>query len=238
MTRIARWTAAGGIAAMAALAACGEGGELREETERRRADAGGAPADTAPAAAPGPGTAGEAPPRLPAFVLADTPRVRPETGAEPGAPEAAPEPEGGGWTAGRREVGRPGAGVATLRDVRAGVNEGFDRIVVEFAGGEVPGYTVEYVDRPVRECGSGNAVEIAGDGWLSIRLSPARAHDDRGRATVRDRQRALRMPVMRELRFTCDFEAEVEIVLGVGSPNRFRVFEQLDPARLVIDVRQ
>jgi hypothetical protein len=102
----------------------------------------------------------------------------------------------------------------------------------------VPGYTVEYVDRPVRECGSGHAVEIAGDGWLSIRLGPARAHDDRGRATVLERQRALRMPVLRELRFTCDFEAEVEIVLGVATPNRFRVFEQLDPARLVIDVRQ
>lgn len=240
---IGRMVGAGLVAA--ALAGCGsEGGELREATERRRA-AGvvvepAASADTAPTT--------EAPARLPAFVLedaasaptaADTPSAPAPTAADTSrAPDPAPDPGSAAWTAGTVDAQRPRRGSATLLDARTGVNAGFDRVVLEFAGGAVPGHRVEYVDRPVRECGSGRTVAVAGDGWLSVTLRGTRAHTEDGRATVQRRNRRVDMPVLRQMVFTCDFEGVVEIVLGVSSPNEFRVTELSDPARLIVDVRQ
>jgi hypothetical protein len=224
----------------AVLAGCGEqGNELREATERRRATEArddSAVADSAP----------RVPARLPAFVLADSTPAAPSTGSAaapaPGAdsaaapPAAAPAPQAD-WTAGRTQVRRRPGGVATLREVRSAPNAGFDRFVVALGADAIPGYRIEYVDRPVRQCGSGEATRVAGDGWLSVTLHDARAHDDQGRATIQQRERALSLPVLREWEFTCDFEAEVQIVLGVASPNRYRVLELANPSRLVIDIQ-
>src|SRR5699024_6827554 len=125
----------------------------------------------------------------------------------PPAPAATPPPataQPGEWTAG--VVGRAGggAGAAVLRDVRTASHEEFDRVVLEFAGEAVPGYRVEYIDRPVRRCGSGQVTPVAGSGWLSVRTTPAQAHDDAGQPTVAARERALSYPVVRELELTCD----------------------------------
>jgi hypothetical protein len=124
----------------------------------------------------------------------------------------------------------------TLRDVRTARNEGFDRTVFEFEGTQVPGYHVEYVDSPVRHCASGEPVEIAGQGWLQVRLQPARAHAN-GQVTVAQRERKPALPVLQELELTCDFEADVTWVLGVKAPNTYRVMELHEPTRLVVDVR-
>jgi hypothetical protein len=224
------------VAGLAMLAACGgDGGELRDETARRRA------AGVADEPASPPPATEEAPPpeRLPAFVLDG-----PSGPAAPSAPADTPAPPpapgagaGAGWTAGVVDAVRTQRGAITLLDVRAGVNSGFDRVVLEFTGDAVPGHRIEYVDRPVRECGSGRTVSVAGDGWLAITLRGARAHDDAGRATVQRRNRRVDMPVLRHVVFTCDFEGVVQVVLGVGSPNEFRIGEESSPSRLVIDLR-
>ncbi|MBA4160348.1 MAG: hypothetical protein H0X65_23245 [Gemmatimonadetes bacterium] len=133
---------------------------------------------------------------------------------------------------------RPGQGAVTLRDVRTARHEEFDRIVFEFDGG-MPGHRVEYSTAAVRECGSGRAVQVAGEGRLRVRLEPARAHEfvgEQSRVTVANRNRSLDYAVVRQLTLTCDFEAQVEWVLGVTAPNRFRVLELSEPARLVVDV--
>ena len=132
---------------------------------------------------------------------------------------------------------KPGLEMTTLRGIRAARNEGFDRVVFEFGGSEVPGYLLEYVDQPVRQCGSGNPITIAGDGWLQLRLTPARAHTDAGSPTIANRERSLDLPIIRELEIGCDFEGHVEWVIGTSSPNEYRVFDLTDPARLVIDIR-
>ena len=140
-------------------------------------------------------------------------------------------------TAGATDKPRAGAKVAVLRDVRAARHEHYDRVVFEFEGDAVPGYHVDYIDKPVRQCGSGEATEIAGDGWLAVRMTPAAAHTDEGKATIPFRERKLALGVALELERTCDFEAEVTWVLGVSSPNRYRVLELTKPARLVVDVK-
>ena len=143
-----------------------------------------------------------------------------------------------GWAAGVTERSHAGTGTTTLREVRVGQHRGFDRGVWEFAGGRVPGYRILYVDRPVRQCGSGHPVQLAGQGWLEVRLTPAQAHDDQGKPTVRDRERTPKLPLVRQLKLTCDFEGDVTWTLGVARPNRYRVLELSNPARLVVDIRR
>lgn len=143
----------------------------------------------------------------------------------------------GEWTAGTVVGGREGAGVQTLAEARVGHHPELDRFVLEFAGDTIPRYRVEYVDEPIRACGSGHVVPVAGDGFLSISLSSARAHDERGRPTVRKRALEPSYELLRQATLVCDFEAEVRWVLGVASPERFRVLELEKPTRLVVDVR-
>lgn len=234
----------GSLMVLAALAACGaEGGELAEDTARRRASGAGADSLGGDSAAPG---REETPGRMPTFVLTDSsPVTIPATPAGTDtAPAAAtpPAPTPGvtpqeAWTAGTTDRVRTLSGPVVLRDLRVGVNAGFDRVVLEFLGGSVPGYRVEYVDR-VHHCGSGEPLRVAGDGWLAITLRGTEAHDERGQSTVSPRERRLQMPIVKEYEFSCDFEGEVQVVLGVSSPNRYRVTELQNPTRLIVDVQQ
>ena len=140
------------------------------------------------------------------------------------------------WTAGIIDRPQLDAPAATLVAVRSGAHDGFDRIVFEFDE-RVPGYHTEYIDRPVRKCGSGKVTQMAGDGWLEVRMSLANAHTREGRSTVAERERIVNLPVLSELELTCDFEAVVTWVFGLESPNRYQVHELNSPPRLVVDVR-
>ena len=133
------------------------------------------------------------------------------------------------------EKQRADAPVAVLREVRSAEQQGFDRVVFEFGGSAVPGYRIGYEDRPV-QCGSGDAVEVTGGAWLQVQLLPAQAHTEAGEPTVRERERHLDLPVLKELESTCDFEADVTWVLGLASRRPYRVQELASPARLVVDV--
>lgn len=128
-------------------------------------------------------------------------------------------------------------GAAVLREVRAAAHLGFDRVVFEFEGAEMPSYHIEYIDRPVRACGSGDVVPLRGDGWLEIRFTPANAHTEDGEPTVKNRAQTPNLKIIKEMKLTCDFEAEVEWVLGVASPNRYRVLELKSPTRLAVDIK-
>jgi hypothetical protein len=153
-------------------------------------------------------------------------------------PVLAPDTTVSAWTAGITSVGHDVSEIATLSAVRMAKHEGFDRFVVEFKGPQLPSYHVEYVDRPVRQCGSGDVVPVAGDAWLAIRLQPAQAHDEQGRATIEERKASPRFPILLEAHIVCDFEGQVEWVLGVSSPLGYRVSELTRPARLSIDLRR
>jgi len=140
------------------------------------------------------------------------------------------------WTAGIIDRPRSDQPVARLVAVRTGTHEGFDRVVFEFDE-RVPGYHIEYIDKPVRKCGSGKVAPLAGDGWLEVRMYPAKAHTEEGQPTVSNRERMPKLPVLWELELMCDFEAVVTWVFGVESPNRYQVRELSSPPRLVIDLR-
>jgi hypothetical protein len=140
-------------------------------------------------------------------------------------------------TAGKTEKKNPQmTGVAVMTEVRTARHDSYDRLVFEFSGGELPPYTIEYIDRPVRACGSGDVVPLDGDGWIEVRFTNTQAHNEQG-ATIRDRARSPSLPIIKDLKITCDFEAEVAWVAGVSSPNRYRVLELKDPTRLAIDIK-
>ena len=126
---------------------------------------------------------------------------------------------------------------AVLKQVRTAGHEGYDRTVFEFEGAEMPGYHVEYIDKPVRGCGSGNPVNLKGDGWLEIKFSPANAHTEEGKPTIENREQTPNHEIIKEIKSTCDFEADVTWVLGVSSPNKYRVLELKNPTRLAVDIK-
>lgn len=127
--------------------------------------------------------------------------------------------------------------VTVLNEVRTAAHETFDRIVFEFAGEPLPGYHVEYAAGPVYQCGSGDEVSVAGNAALVLRLEAAQAHDDHGNVTIAERRRVMALPVLRELTIICDFEAQVEWVVGLAARTPYRMVELSEPPRLVLDVQ-
>ncbi|HEX8904596.1 MAG TPA: hypothetical protein VF771_07125 [Longimicrobiaceae bacterium] len=230
-----RRIAAGMMVAMATtfIAACrDEGGELKEVTERRRAEM--ANRDTS--ADSGSDTAGpDTGYAIPTFV-GDTPKAaaRADTAAKDTARQAPPSADG--FTADPRQ-GRHGNAIGILRGYRVAQREGFDRLVLDFGTGAVPSWTVEYTDQAYG-CGSGQPVRLAGSARLRVNLPHAQAHDEAGAPTVRQRDVALQLPTLRQLAVTCDFEGQVEMVLGLAARRPYRVLELQNPSRLVIDVQQ
>ena len=165
----------------------------------------------------------------------------PPRGAE-SAPAVAPasgevarvQPRGSDKTIGIVEVKRDGQ-PAMLHAVRAARAEGYNRVVFEFRD-RVPGYHLEYIDKPVVDCGAGDVKPIEGDAWLEARFYPAAAHTEAGEPTVVERELRPALRIVREIERTCDFEAVVTWVIGTASPNRYRAFELGSPPRLVVDV--
>jgi hypothetical protein len=146
-------------------------------------------------------------------------------------------PDTAGWTAGlTAKVGS--GGMTILEAVRTATHDEYERIVFAFAPGSLPGYKVEYIDRPIRQCGSGEVVDMPGDAWLSIRMEPAQAHTDAGAPTIADRARTLNYENMKALKMICDFEGQVEWVAAVAAPNQYRTLELKEPPRLVIDIKK
>ena len=132
---------------------------------------------------------------------------------------------------------RPGMRTALLQTIQANAHADYDRVVLEFTADSAPGYHVAYADAPARECGSGDVVQVAGEAQLLVRIEPARAHTEDGTPTAVARHATPGLPVVREMKLICDFEGQVEWVLGLAASHRYRVLEPSGAARLVIDVR-
>jgi hypothetical protein len=212
--------AAAALLIVALLAACGDRRGSRDLREAYRT--------SLPAVSPTaqePASAGE-------------PGDTPGSGGAAGAPADTLDTRAFEGTAGVVRQEHRVRGSVIMEAARTASHTGFDRVVFEFRGNEIPGYHLEYVDRPIRDCGSGDPIPVPGDGWLMVRMEPARGHTDDYQATISraERRRELDHPNLKGLVSTCDFEAVMEWVLGVGSPNRYRVMELRDPARLVVDV--
>lgn len=141
------------------------------------------------------------------------------------------------WTHEAQSNEHDGGGIAVVAAVREAEHEGFDRIVIEFRDGILPGYTVSHPTEKITECGSGHEVDLESSKSLEIRIEPARAYTEEGESTVSHADRSPALPAVEEIRVICDFEAMFTLAAGTAGRLPFRVLTLESPARLVVDVR-
>jgi hypothetical protein len=152
------------------------------------------------------------------------------------------DPVGEAQTAPLVTEGFPGTGeTAFLADVRLGRYEAFERLVLEFDEA-VPEYRIEYVEAPIVESPSGNVIEVDGDAYLSLTMSPATGVDlsgDEPEETYEgpDRLTSADSLAIAEVVKKEDFENVMSWVIGLDETLSFGATILEDPHRLVIDIR-
>ncbi|MER6175409.1 hypothetical protein [Streptosporangium sp. NPDC001681] len=183
---------------------------------------------------------------VPLFLLAgcgsDTQTAPPSSGA-PATTTADPAVTPTSTPAGPRpptstkeiEVERTTVASPAVTGARFGRHQGFDRVVIDL-NGEVPGYTVRWVPELVQD-GSGDRIDVKGGAYLQLTMSPAIAHTEAGKPTwtggpIFQAQLGNVQSVVK----TGDFEGVVSVGIVLDRRAPFRVLEQKNPNRLVIDV--
>ncbi|GAA0387794.1 hypothetical protein Acor_74310 [Acrocarpospora corrugata] len=127
--------------------------------------------------------------------------------------------------------------LAVVTGVRYARHKGYDRIVIDLKG-TIPGYTVRWEKKLISD-GSGIPFNVKGKAFLEIRLGWAAAHTIEGKPTWKGGPiyRADLGNVTRVVR-TGDYEGYVGVGLALKKKKGFRIIEQRQPNRLVIDVAQ
>ena len=130
--------------------------------------------------------------------------------------------------------------VAVLADVRQ-TREDCPTIVFEFQD-SVPGYVVEYKEPPFTDCGSGARAQTeswGADAYLSVLLEPARGADESGQPTYEGPiDISVGGAVLKHMKRTCDFEAQIEWIVGLDESHDFTVRALSEPPRIVIDISE
>lgn len=143
--------------------------------------------------------------------------------------------EGFGLTEVAEAASTPGL-LASVEATQAG---GVDRVTFGFEG-EVPGYRVGYVERPIVEDGSGEEITVDGDAVLAVRFEPAAGFDltGEGRQVYRGPTRLdLATRVVVDVVRTGDFEAVLQWAVGVDTEAPFRVRTDTSPGRIIVEVQ-
>lgn len=135
--------------------------------------------------------------------------------------------------------GWPGGGDLFAPTVRAGRNDGFDRVVVDLTGTGTPTWRASYPQVAVRD-GSGLPANVAGDAVLEVVITgmaypePGDPVYDAGDFGLDTHTLATVVEVIR----TTPFEGQLQLFVGMtGEPRPYRVFLLPDPMRLVVDVQ-
>jgi len=133
---------------------------------------------------------------------------------------------------------------ALLERVAVGHHEGYDRVVFQFRDEGLPGYRIEYVEPPLKEDGSGDPVDIAGNAFVVVRMEPASGFDlntGEGELVYKGPKRlegsSAGATVVKEVVRTGDFEAVLSWAVGLDSKVPFRVTTATSPSRLIVDFK-
>ena len=166
-------------------------------------------------------------------------RAGPATTATPASTEASTATTGApAWdTAAKTGPGAsqpPDGPSAKLVAVRAARHPGYDRVVFQFEGAEVPGYRIEYVDQIT--VGESDEYLTLRGGTLAQATFQGTASDDYrpGTRTVPERLTPALVQVQ-EIGLAEDWEGVVRLGIGLHDRVGFRVLELHDPVRVVVD---
>jgi len=170
------------------------------------------------------GTATEVPPT----VTEESPG---EAGTED-SPSALP-----GFAEETQEQDATGEAQLLIDGVRVGLQDGFDRVVLDLSGSGEVGWRVDYVDDPVLD-GSGIPVDLAGDHVLQV-SALGMAYPERGDTTYDELLLVDGgdLTTVTEVLRGAPFEGQVDVYVGTSDRSPFRVFRLGDPERLVIDIQ-
>lgn len=131
--------------------------------------------------------------------------------------------------------------LTAVRVAAAADGGGGSRVVFEFDP-VVPGYAIDYIDRPVTEDASGAEVQVEGEAILQVRMTNAATARIDGEKVVRTYTGPKRVPaavaasVAVEAVDTGDFEGQVTWVVGLrAKPAAISVTTLTGPPRLVLD---
>jgi hypothetical protein len=127
-----------------------------------------------------------------------------------------------------------------LDRVAVGRHAGYDRVVFQFRDEGLPGYRVEYVQPPLKEDGSGDPVDVAGDAFVVVRMEPASGFDlntGEGELVYKGPKRLSGASVVKEVVRTGDFEAVLSWAIGLEAKVPFRVTTAASPSRLIVDFK-
>jgi hypothetical protein len=133
---------------------------------------------------------------------------------------------------------------ALLERVAVGHHAGYDRVVFQFRDEGLPGYRVEYVQPPLKEDGSGNPVDVAGNAFVVVRMEPSSGFDlntGEGELVYKGPKRidaaGAGATVIKDVVRTGDFEAVLSWAVGLDGKVPFRVTTATGPSRLIVDFR-
>lgn len=123
-------------------------------------------------------------------------------------------------------------------DLRFGVHEGYDRLVLDLTGEGTPGWTAEYVEDPTQQA-AGGPVYLEGDAYLMVLVRGVVYPTEEGAEPFEGPRRITpsRGDVIQDVVYGSLFEGQQEIFIGLSSRQPFRVFSLEDPTRVVIDVQ-
>jgi hypothetical protein len=122
-------------------------------------------------------------------------------------------------------------------DLRFGVHEGYDRIVLDLAGEGLPGWRAEYVEDPT-QMAAGEPVYLPGEAYLLVLVEGVVYPTEPGAEPFTGPRSILPRSagVVEEVRYGAMFEGLLEIWVGLSSDQPFRVFRLEEPTRVVIDI--
>jgi hypothetical protein len=131
----------------------------------------------------------------------------------------------------------PADGNGVLTDVRIGAEGGVERVVFEFRDDALPGASIQYVDPPIEQDGSGEPIEVDGEAFLEIVMMSATSFDfETGEPAYDGPDRVTGgTSLIREVVRTGDFEGYLTWVVGLDRKVDYRALK-LDDGRFVIEL--
>lgn len=124
-----------------------------------------------------------------------------------------------------------------ITDVRTGLHEDFDRVVLDLTGDEpVLGWFVGPVDEAVEDP-TGFVLDVEGETFLQLGVRGIDWTTESPQRYDGDPVAGAGTEVLTEVVFGGLFEGQQQVVLGLREETDYRIFSLTDPARIVVDVR-
>lgn len=209
------------------LSACAGGAEDASETAKTHAAAGTLKSSTVTSSSPTVNAPATQTTSVPPTSSAAETTVEP---ADTEAPQTA-------FTTGEVRVPPQGAELV-IQDVRAGTHDSYDRVVFEFSGTGLPGYTVGYTPEP-RQQASGHLMEVPGTAFLEVMIhgTPMMQFSPR-EDLVRTGPVGVGAGHVVNVVHGGVFEAETQYVIGLDSTRPYAVYVLENPTRVVVDFQR